>query len=228
MKIVKAVLTYNHHEHVEKLVNETAGITVVDASQPGREYQGPGKVVKIDGNGFTLNWNNWLGRTHRGATHFWIASSDVFMPAANWAHIEEVLADETIGVYTPTFDNSSHDFCKNKGQGLRDVPYVEFTAPIISRKCIEAVGLFDEYFTHGWGIDLLYGLAAREKGFRCVVDDYVSLDHLVAYTMQKEGTLNQYHSNAWQQMQVGMELRLGKDWRKKIMAGFKVYANHIF
>jgi hypothetical protein len=107
--------------------------------------------------------------------------------------------------------------CKNCGTGdVREVKCMEFTAPVITRQMFERIGLFDERFSLGSGVDFDFCYRARAAGIKIYCDDGSSFIHLVHRSIEKAGTLSSYASRANIEMNRGMTQKYGITWKKII------------
>ena len=76
----------------------------------------------------------------------------------------------------PAFDSSDHLFCRPDGsRKLNEVPFVEFTAPIVRRDVYEQF-MLDENMPY-WGHDLDWGHRVRQAGYKIGVDHRSQIYH---------------------------------------------------
>ncbi len=113
---------------------------------------------------------------------FFIASDVYFEDCEKVSEFISNLNDD-VYLWAPSSRGQSHQHCKNKGQGLREVPYLEgfcFLSHIECCKSLYPISLNRNKF--GYGIDLLLGhncIKIQRK--KCLVDDRIEIYH-------KEGT----------------------------------------
>lgn len=66
----------------------------------------------------------------------------------------------------------------------RIVPWVDYQAPMLSRKFVEEIYPFDSMLMYGWGQDHLSGMVCEEKGWKIGVCDKVPIIHLISQTLK--------------------------------------------
>lgn len=121
---------------------------------------------------------------------------------------------------------SDHLFCRCKGNGLREVPFVEFTAPIVRVDTYKQIPL-DEDMPY-WGHDFDWGWKVRQAGGHIGVLDGVTLGHEYIRFRAK----SKPHPKTLKRRQLRLDtnaqteeklVRLyGEDYRKKLgVDGFK-------
>jgi hypothetical protein len=125
------------------------------------------------------------------AQFFWVVTNVIFT-ALVLPRLEAVLtARPQLGMVHPVFE-SDHLFCRPVGgPGLREVPFVELTAPLIRREVLEKVGRFDEAMPY-WGQDLDYGLRVRAAGYQIGVDPQTSVSHVYLRLLNKRVDVSKF------------------------------------
>lgn len=68
---------------------------------------------------------------------------------------------------------------------IREVPYIDFQCPLISKRLLTEVGSIDKDLQYGWGIDAWLALICEEKKFKLGVLDSVSIVHFGSATTKK-------------------------------------------
>jgi hypothetical protein len=122
----------------------------------------------------------------KGATHVWMLSDDVVIEYGQRAAVGSALSDPQIGMYTAAF-NANYEFLHFGGtEGVRDVPFVEPTAFVISVAAWNEIGRLNEIFVRGWGVAEDYCLRLRAAGYRTVVDDRSKMHHHHKQTVMHE------------------------------------------
>ena len=84
-------------------------------------------------------------------------------------------ADETTAAIHPRFRSDHPHMCESTQDG-RQVPFVEWTAPLINLQAWKKVGLLDTDMPY-WGFDLDWSYRAREAGYSLKVCCSCSLEH---------------------------------------------------
>jgi len=91
-----------------------------------------------------------------------------------------------------------------KSSEPRNVPWVDFMAPMFKRYLVEEIQQYDNELIYGWGQDVYTGLVCSDKGWTIGVLDTVSAIHLSSQTF-KDGksdlTLSEYGQKAMNGMQ---------------------------
>ena len=80
---------------------------------------------------------------------------------------------------------------------IRQVPWVDFQAPMIHRDFIERVKRFDDELCYGWGQDVLSGIICEENSWKVGVCDNVPILHLDSATIKKEMKNDVFMSSYW-------------------------------
>ena len=68
---------------------------------------------------------------------------------------------------------------------IRQVDYVDFQCPLISRRLIVATGEISADLKYGWGLDFLYALKAKELGYKLGVVDRCCILHHNSLTVKR-------------------------------------------
>lgn len=103
------------------------------------------------------------------------------------------------GARTPKFDVVSPTFYNIEPKGqchwktmhnygnekIREVPFIDFQCPLISRRALESVLSIDSLLIYGWGIDVLFAITCRQKGWKMGVTDRLSVLHHNSLTVKK-------------------------------------------
>ncbi len=66
----------------------------------------------------------------------------------------------------------------------RQVPFIDFQCPLISKRLIKEIDLIDADLMYGWGIDALFAIHCKDKGYKMEVLDYVSILHHNSVTVK--------------------------------------------
>lgn len=118
-------------------------------------------------------------------------------------------------VYSPSIINASKEQCHwkqmwNWGEGLREVKWIDFQAPLLRRDILEKIKHFPDELIYGWGLDFYAGCIAEEFGFKTVVSDLNTITHMNSLTFKEnkinigvsefcrnaEGNMNNYFLNS--------------------------------
>jgi hypothetical protein len=91
---------------------------------------------------------------------------------------------KSIGNYAgihPKFE-SHHKFIR-MGRGIREVPFIEFTAPLIRSEVFKEFKLIEEM--PYWGHDIAWGLECERRGYKVAVDHNTKVDHVYIWDSKK-------------------------------------------
>ena len=67
----------------------------------------------------------------------------------------------------------------------RQVPWIDFQAPLMQRKFVETLHPIDLQLVYGWGIDVLSGIICEENNWKIGVCDRVPSVHLISQTIKQ-------------------------------------------
>jgi GT2 family glycosyltransferase len=91
-------------------------------------------------------------------------NSDIEITPESIRRIEELMDHHNYSMVTPSF-NCWMSQCKNNGSpGIRLVKCIEFTAPVIRREVFKKIGMFEETFTKGYGVEFDWSLRMQQAG----------------------------------------------------------------
>lgn len=115
--------------------------------------------------------------------------------------IQDPMVDEPSisGPDSPYFDVVSATFynVEPKGQchwksmlgygqrNTREVPFIDFQCPLLSRRVLQEVGSIDPSLVIGWGIDTYFAIICKKKGWKMGVTDRLSMLHHNSLTVKK-------------------------------------------
>lgn len=118
-------------------------------------------------------------------------------------------------VYSPSIINASKEQCHwkqmwNWGEGIREVKWIDFQAPLLRRDILEKIEHFPDELIYGWGLDFYAGCVAEEFGLITAVSDYNTITHMNSLTFKEnkinigvsefcrnaEGNMNSYFLNS--------------------------------
>lgn len=148
-------------------------------------------------------------------TNIWFGKSAV-------PQLEAALDTGKFAAVHPAFD-SDHAFCRKRpGSTERvEVPFVEFTAPIVRREVMEKFPL-DEAMPY-WGHDLDWGVRVRAAGLKIGVDYGCTVEHSYIRNKAKTGVTAQRAALRKQTDESTirrMEEKYGDDW--KVTTGYRI------
>lgn len=97
-------------------------------------------------------------------------------------------------IMSPTFYNvepQNEKQCHWKtmvGQGsktAREVPFIDFQCPILSKRVLQEVKEIHASLLIGWGVDFLFALTCKDKGYKMAVCDFLNVLHHNSLTLKK-------------------------------------------
>lgn len=67
----------------------------------------------------------------------------------------------------------------------REVSFIDFQCPLISKRLLKEVGEIDADLIYGWGVDALFALTAKRLGYKMAVLDSLCVLHHNSMTVKK-------------------------------------------
>ena len=196
MNIAKLILHYNTPVETAALARMVPGAIIVNN---GSADKFKAAVIEYPDNlGFTKNWNRVLRRLMGENVYdaFWLMNSDIRINRKDIDRIQKLMDTGEYNMLTPSF-NCWMKQCRNQGTGgVREVMCMEFTAPVITKETFMIMGIFDERFNLGSGVDFDFALRAQKVGIKMYCDDGSSFVHLEHRSISNIGSLKEYSSKA--------------------------------
>lgn len=222
MNLGICILHYNTPKLLDDLLKMVPEAMVVDnASNPPLNF--PIEIGMLENFGFTGGWNAAIGiLTDKGARNIrydalWLMNSDIVISRACIDRMKQVLVDPDVNIISPSFNCWMNTGRNQNSGGLREVKVIEFTAPIIKTAVFEKIGLFDERFAKGWGVEFDFCHRAREAGYKIHVDDCSNFYHIGQQTIGTlPGGYNGYGPAAQKELDKGMEQLYGRNWQHQL------------
>jgi GT2 family glycosyltransferase len=228
MKIAKLILHYNTPELTARLCKMVPDAIIVDNGSDTNfaDFDIPNEIYRYPINlGFTPNWNRVLKELIQNTDYeaFWLMNSDITITRDSIQHIEEIMANNDIPMVTPSYNCWIRE-CHNHATGtFRQVRCIEFTAPVIRRDVFEKIGLFDNIFALGYGVEFDFALRMQNIGLKMYCDDGSSFYHLGQQTIHSQDSLKNYENHAKIELYEGMAKKYGENWMDKVTRDLKVY-----
>ncbi len=220
MPIVKLILHYDTLEQTLRLASMVPDAIIVDnGSKMDITDYVSNAVLRYPTNlGFTRNWNRVLKdilpkyKNQEGSV--WLMNSDIEIGNQSVERIEQIMKTGRYDMITPAY-NCWMNQCKNNGSpGIRKVHCIEFTAPVIRFSVFEQIGMFDERFALGYGVELDWALRMERAGLKQFCDDQSVFYHHGQQTINTIGTLSDYEHLAKIELDNGMTTLYGPSWRQ--------------
>jgi hypothetical protein len=208
---MKAALVFNSPEMAAQLIEQLPDVHIIDAgSNPKLENS----WIRLPINNYWVNnWHDALKYIHTflEIRYLWMLNDDVKgVSEEMYQALLSKMQETNAFMITPAF-NSPHSTFHKKGSDLREVNWIDMTAPLIDLDKYFELGGFDLNFRGYFGdIDLCY--RARQKGFKMYVLDSFEFEHIGGYTVNKEG-MSEQSNMAHNQILID---KYGKSWNELI------------
>jgi len=103
---------------------------------------------------------------------------EVFMDKVGYQEIKyDIVAPSfyNIEAKQQCFWKTMHSYCDGS---IREVPFIDFQCPLISRRLLEEIKEIHQSLIMGWGVDFMFALTAKDKGWKLgIVDRCCVLHH---------------------------------------------------
>lgn len=150
------------------------------------------------------------------AKFIWFLTNVTFSP-----EVPELLAEtfdsDTAAVH-PAFD-SEHYHMRRRGGIFEDVPFVEWTAPMVSVSAWFDVGCLDTSMPY-WGMDLDWSHRAKEKGYDLIVNGKCEVNHTYLNHNYEQHPISRIRKELREYWDEPTERRMiekyGEDWLREI------------
>jgi GT2 family glycosyltransferase len=208
---MKIALCYNSPEMAEQLQAQLPSVFIVDA---GSNPPLKDAFMALSTNKYWVNnWHSVLEYLHGNLKKrfIWLLNDDVKgVSEEMYQALLSKMQETNAFMITPAF-NSPHSVFHKQGNDLREVNWVDMTAPLIDLDKYFELGGFDLNFKGYFAdVDLCY--RARQKGFKMYVLDSFEFEHIGGYTVNKEG-MSEQSNMAHNQILID---KYGKSWNELI------------
>jgi len=217
MRLGILILHYNTPELTRKLADSIPEAIVIDnGSDSDKRYYGSNETKYFEKNlGFTAGWNKAVKTLYNRFDAFWLLNSDIKINQTSIKRIKTLITNSFIDIITPSY-NSWMKCCNKQTNLIRSVDIIEFTAPLIKRKVFDKIGMFDETFSKGWGVEFDFCHRAKKAGFNIDVDDKSSFDHIGQQTINSTVGYDVYGAQAQKELTEGMIAKYGVGWEREL------------
>lgn len=214
------ILHYNTPEVTARLCRSVPEAIVIDnGSDPGKQLDVKNRIIRLDRNyGFTGGWNRGLtmligeerknGRPHYDG--YWLMNSDIEIERKDVEKVKELALTCGLDIFTPLYNCWIKDCQPGFISEVTELGVIEFTAPVIMRRVIDCIGVFDDIFRMGYGVEYDYCHRARKAGFKIGAVPGASFYHLGSVTIQQLG-FKDYLAKAQAEHNAGLKLRYGEN-----------------
>ena len=207
MKVIATTLVYNTPDLADAMRAQLPEIVVVDN---GSTPPIAGAQVWIPENRmFSGGWNAAMDAlAMQGAEYVWQLNSDVQGVSPDMlADLAQTAQRHALAVVTPAF-NSPHGLFHSRGVGWRQVPWVDWTCPLVSLEAWRRVGGFDAQLV-GYFADVDWCARARALGYALGVADWLVVQHLGSVTALRTG-------HVWDADDSYLVRKWGKRWTEMV------------
>lgn len=194
-----ATLNHNLPDLTDNLVNQLkrdslftqCELMVVDNGS--QEYLAKSTTHRLEeniffGGGFNVVLDYFLTTKH---DYLYFLNNDLIFhgPSFLSTSLKEAKSTDSV-VYSPSIINASMEQCYwrqmwNWGQGLRNVKWIDFQAPLIRRDVLELIKQFPDELIYGWGLDFYTGCICERESMNTVVSDNNTICHLNSQTFKQ-------------------------------------------
>lgn len=209
MKTAQLILHYGAEKYTRALMQMLPDALVVDNGSPepfaGAAWRQPDL-------GFTAGWNAAVQRVFQDYEAFLLMNSDIRITPKVVEELARCLRTQPgFGVISGAC-NSPHPVMKPRlgSRGLREVPFVEFTAPLITRETFEEIGFFDERFRSGYGVEYDFCYRAWEAGIGAGVCDRARFRHYQHKSIKATVGFKPFFGPAKKEMLQGLSEKYGE------------------
>ena len=147
----------------------------------------------------------------------WMITNVTFDPAM-FLHLVDVMEQNPkCAAIHPSFI-SDHPHIRPTGRSeVREVPYIEWTAPMVRMEAWAEIGQLDEEMPY-WGMDLDWSYRAKLTGWKLLVSDVYALNHTYLRACSGEHEVTRRRRVERAKYDVSTEKRLhgkwGDDWMR--------------
>lgn len=177
------------------------------------------------GGGFNVVLEYFLSTKHE---YLYFLNNDLVFhgPAFLTTSLNEAKQSDA-AVYSPSVINASIDQCHwkqmwNWGNGLREVRWIDFQAPLLRRDILEKIQQFPNELIYGWGLDFYAGCIAETNGLKTIVSDNNTITHMNSLTF-KENKINIGVSEFCRRAEIGMHTYFSNSIHKDLYFDLRTY-----
>jgi hypothetical protein len=198
------VVIYNHnmpdltdqlYESLKPHENDLYDVFILDnASKP----EGKSKYTSFETEyncyfGGALNLAMTLFKQEEKYDSFLSLNNDIILHGPNFVkEMRRIMFEEDYTILSPCvlqpekgqcFWKSVHNWGASK---TRPVKWVDFQAPMIHRRYLDAMEQFPNELMYGWGQDILSGIICEQNNWKVGVVDWLPIIHFSAFTYRSE------------------------------------------
>lgn len=202
MKLLPLILHFNTKEHTENLCRELPEAVVI-ANCEIYDLNVKYRIIELcRNNGFTEGWNIGvkLAMERTDATHFWLCNSDIIPYKDCFQKLSEFIETSELGIITANYNCWNEEVRHIDSAGTRPIKFIEFTAPVISRKTFEQIGYLDSAnFPNGYGVEYDFCHRAAKAGIKAGIYDHAEFYHIRKQSINQLPDQEEYERNGLRQ-----------------------------
>jgi len=226
MNIGKLILHFNTPNLTAAICKVIPDSIIIDNGSKDNNFLSElgNEIIRFEDNlGFTANWNRAIKKVLDRFDVFWLMNSDIVITKACVKRIEDLMNKKDIHVLSPSFNCWTSQCRNHETNNIREVKYIELTAPVIRKDVFMKIGFFDERFTLGYGCDFDFCYKALYAGFKIFVDDKCSFKHLGQKSITQVETINSYKKKAVFELEKWMTHVYGTNWRVTVCGKLELF-----
>lgn len=160
------------------------------------------------GGGFNVILDYFLNETTQD--YLFVLNNDLIFHGHNLIQtIEDRINQFNLDVYSPSIINASISQCHWKqmynwnSDTIRYVDWIDFQAPVLSRRLLEMIVQYPSELIYGWGLDFFTGIITQRNNMNTGVDDRMTFTHLDGQTFKQNKInigINEFCMNAERNM----------------------------
>ena len=218
MNVAKLILTYNNHDLTRGLLKVYPEAIVIDnGSESPVDYTE--NVIRSETNlGFTKGWNFAIRYLLKNSDYdaFVLMNNDIAFQRWELEKVIKIAEEKPrLGIVSASCNSPHALMIQQTPNWLRYTPFVEFVAPLIKREVFENIGLFNEVFEKGWGVEYDYCYRVRRGGYSVGVYDLASFKHFEHKTIDQIGR-DKYFKEANHEMEANLTELYGPNWKEDL------------
>lgn len=179
------------------------------------------KIIYADRGGIgpiAKPFNDAFANLPDDAEYVWFLTNVGFDPEMPAALVADLDRSPRIAAIHPAFD-SDHGHISSSSRTTRDIPFVEWTAPMVRASAFRKIGPLDEQMPY-WGHDLDWSYRAKQMGYTLQVNGAYRLRHeYLRHVSQKKNMHSVTYARAQERAKYDastmnrLSEKYGKKWR---------------
>lgn len=213
MKTLVVTLNHNQRELTDNLVNQLKredttkfGMWVVDNGSEKMEISKYTAIQLDDNTFFGGGFNHVLKKflNMKDYDYLWFLNNDMIFNGNNIVNKMQSIATSGYDLLSPSITTSEirqcfwkQMWCWNTGE-TRDVKWIDFQAPMMSKRLAKEIVQFPQKLHMGWGLDFYSSIVCERNGWNVGVTDKINIVHLDSRTL-KDGKVDGWNIDSYSQ-----------------------------